>query len=164
MVKTTEKMTETAAKEQPKKKKSFFRTVTSTFFDVPRWIGAKQYVEVNKTLYSRVKDSFRISQAERQETFEAAMHRLKLNEQDLKDRMVANQRGLTMMLILIVMLCLYGFYLIYSGAVAGTLMILAVIIFSAVRAFQYSFWNFQIKNRVLGCSFLTWWNGKKNTA
>jgi intracellular multiplication protein IcmV len=45
----------------------------------------------------------------------------------------------------------------FHGAVAGTLLVLAVIALSAVRAFQYSFWNFHIKNRKLGCSFSDWW-------
>ncbi len=146
--------------DQPKKR-GFFRAVTSTFFDVPRWVNAKQYAEVNKTLYTKIKDSFRIARAQREETFEAAMHRLQVTEQDLQERISANQRALTIMLIFIVLLCLYGFYLIFHGAIAGTLLILAVITLSAVRAFQYSFWNFQIKNRKLGCSFGDWWRRNK---
>ncbi|MBP9726658.1 MAG: type IVB secretion system protein IcmV [Gammaproteobacteria bacterium] len=142
--------------DQPKKR-GFFRAVMSTFFDVPRWVNAKQYTEVNKTLYTKVKDSFRIARAQREETFEAAMDRLKVTEQDLKERIAANQLALTIVLIFIVLLCLYGFYLMLHGAVAGTLLVLAVVALSAVRAFQYSFWNFQIKNRKLGCSFSDWW-------
>lgn len=146
--------------EQPKKR-GFFRTLSSTFFDVPRWINAKQYIDTNKTLYSKIKDTFRIDQAEREETFDAAMARLRVSEQDLQERFLANQRGLTIMLAFILLLCLYSFYLIYLGAIAGTLIILAVIALSAVRAFQYSFWNFQIKNRKLGCSFKNWWQKSK---
>ena len=142
------------------KKRGFFRMLSSTFFDVPRWINAKQYVETNKTLYTKIKDVFRIAQPEREETFAAAMLRLKLTEQDLKERIPANQRAMTILLAFIVVLCLYGFYLMFSGAVAGTLVILAVIVLSAVRAFQYSFWNFQIKHRKLGCSFKEWMSGK----
>lgn len=142
------------------KKRGFFRMLSSTFFDVPRWINAKQYVETNKTLYTKIKEVFRIAQPEREETFEAAMLRLKLTEQDLQERVPANQRALTILLAFIVVLCLYGFYLMFSGAVAGTFVILAVIVLSAVRAFQYSFWNFQIKNRKLGCSFKEWLSGK----
>lgn len=164
MVKLTEESTkQSATEDKPKAKRGFFRTMTSTFFDLPRWINAKQYVETNKTLYSRVKESFQISKAQRTETFEAAMIRLKLSEQDLKERVAANQRGLIILLSVIVLLCLYGFYLIFSGSVAGTLMVIAVIIFSAVRAFQYSFWNFQIKNKKLGCSFASWWKGNKSS-
>ena len=147
-------------KKDPAKKRGFFRTLSSTFFDVPRWINAKQYVETNKTLYNRVKDTFRIAKPQREETFEAAMHRLKLTEQDLKERIPVNQRALMLLLSFIVVLCLYGFYLIWVGAVAGTLLILAVIALSSVRAFQYSFWNFQIKHRKLGCSFKEWMSGK----
>ena len=150
----------TESKADQPKKRGFFRGLTSTFFDVPRWVNAKQYVETNKTLYKRIKDVFSIAKAQREETFEAAMHRLKVTEQDLKERVPANQRALTILLSFIVVLCLYGFYLMFHGAVAGTLVVLAVIALSAVRAFQYSFWNFQIKNRKLGCSFKDWLSGK----
>ena len=144
------------------KKRGFFRVLSSTFFDVPRWINAKQYIETNKTLYVKIKDSFHIAQPERDETFEAAMSRLNVTEQDLKERLMANQRALTMMLGFIVLMCLYGFYLIFHGAVMGTLVALAVIALSAVRAFQYSFWNFQIKNRKLGYSFKDWLHRNKS--
>ena len=150
------------SKNSQPKKRGFFRTLSSVFFDVPRWVNAKQYVETNKTLFTKVKDTFRIAQPTREETFEAAMHRLKLTEQDLKERIPANQRALTILLSFIVVLCLYGFYLMFTGAIAGTCVILAVIALSSVRAFQYSFWNFQIKNRKLGCSFKEWMSGKIN--
>ncbi len=148
--------TKTEPKSSPPKKRGFFRTLSSTFFDVPRWVNAKQYVETNKTLYARIKDSFRIATPEREETFEAAIHRLKLSGQDLQERLAANQRGLTIMLVFIVLLCFYGFYLIFHGSITGTLIALAVIVLSAVRAFQYSFWSFQIKNKRLGCTFRDW--------
>lgn len=146
-------------KDQPKKR-GFFRTMSSAFFDVPRWVNVKQYVETNKTLYTKIKDSLRVAKPVREETFEAAMHRLKITEQDLKARIPENQRAFIILLSFIIVLCLYGFYLIFHGKVAGTLVVLAVIVFSAVRAFQYSFWNFQIKNRKLGCSFKEWLSGK----
>ncbi len=147
--------------EQPKKR-GFFRGLTSTFFDVPRWVNAKQYIETNRTLYTRIKDVFRISKAQREETFEAAMYRLKLTEKDLQERAQANQRAIIILLSFIGVLCLYGFFLIFQGAVAGAFIVLAVIALSAVRAFQYSFWNFQIKNRKLGCSFKDWLSRKSS--
>lgn len=162
----TDSKTKSKAKAKSKpnsnqpKKRGFFRTLSSVFFDFPRWVNAKQYVETNKTLYTRVKDTFRIAQPTREESFEAAMQRLNLTEQDLKDRVSANQRALTILLSFIVALCLYGFYLMFTGAIAGTFVILAVIVLSSVRAFQYSFWNFQIKHKKLGCSLREWRSGK----
>ena len=156
--------TQTESKAESKsskpKKRGFFRTLSSVFFDIPRWVNVKQYVETNKTLYTKIKDSFRIATPVREETFDAAMQRLKLTEQDLKERILANQRALMILLAFIVVLCLYGFYLILTGAVAATFVILAVIALSSVRAFQYSLWNFQMKHRKLGCSFKEWLSGK----
>ena len=160
VAKTTEQVEKSVKAEKNPKKRGFFRGVASTFFDVPRWVNAKEYVDTNKALYSKVKDTFRIAKAERNETFEEAMQRLKLSDQDLQERLAANQRALTIMLVFIGLMCVYGIYLIWSGAVAGTIMALAVIGLASVRAFQYSFWNFQIKNRALGCSFGSWLKGK----
>lgn len=147
-------MTESEKKQV--KKGGFFRGVTRTFFNLPRWINVKQYRETNKTLVEKVKDTFRIAQAHREETFEQAMQRLQVTEKDLQERMVANQRALYIILAFIGFLCLYVIYLLFHGAFLGVVLALAVIALSAVRAFQYSFWNFQIKHKKLGCSFSDW--------
>lgn len=151
-----------ADQKSTKTKKGFFRSIMSTFFDVPRWVNAKQYAETNRTLYEKMRGTFRIAQAQRKETFEEAMQRLNVTEQDLQTRLANNQRILMMMLVVIGFLTLYGVYLLFHGAMAGALMVLAVIVLSAVRAFQYSFWNFQIENRKLGCSFQEWWRRNKS--
>jgi intracellular multiplication protein IcmV len=153
-------MTESDQK-QAQKKRGFFRGVMGTFFDVPRWVNVRQYVDTNKTIYAKVKDTFRIAEAQREETFEQAMQRLNVTEADLKERVKHNQRTLTILLVFIVFLCIYGFYLISQGVFAGTMLLLAVIFLTVVRAFQYSFWNFQIKSRKLGCSFQDWLNRNK---
>jgi len=147
----------TESKKQTKQKKGFFRRVTSTFFDLPRWISVSQYKNTNKVLYKNLRDTLRVAKPAREETFEQAMHRLGVSEDDLKVRLASNQRVLIILLAFIGLLSLYGFYLLFHGAISGTLVVLAVIGLSAVRAFQYSFWNFQIKNRRLGCSFQDWW-------
>lgn len=151
-------MAKTAAEKS--QKQGFFRGLMRTFFDLPRWVGARQYINVNKTLAKDVKNTLRIAKPQRQETFEAALQRLKLTEQDLKNLITVNHRGFIIMLTFIAVLCLYGIYLIYHGFIAATFLILAVIILSGVRAFQFSFWNFQIRHRQLGASFLSWWRKK----
>lgn len=163
MAKSTQKLEQKSKKSTTDqvRKRGFFRSLTSTFFDIPRWIGVKRYVDTNKLLYSKVKDSFQVAKAQRTETFEAAMQRLQLTEQDLKERAASITRALTVMLIFIGLLCIYGIYLIFTGAIAGALVTLAVIALSSARAFQYSFWNFQIKNKTLGCSFSSWLKRKQ---
>ncbi|MCD8524199.1 MAG: type IVB secretion system protein IcmV [Gammaproteobacteria bacterium] len=145
------------SKKQTKQKKGFFRRVTSTFFDLPRWVSIGQYKNTNKVLYKNVREALRVAQPTREETFEQAMYRLGVSEDDLKVRLASNQRVFVILLAFIGFLSLYGFYLLFHGAISGTLVVLAVIGLSAVRAFQYSFWNFQIKHRRLGCSFQDWW-------
>lgn len=159
--KTKAKTTAESTAEKPKRR-GFFRTLSSVFFDVPRWVNAKQYIETNKTLFTRIKDVFRIAKAQRHETFDAAMQRLQVSDQDLKERLQSNQRAMMIILLFVAILCVYGIILMFKGTVAGVVVVLAIIALSAVRAFQYSFWNFQIKNRKLGCSFKEWWSGKSD--
>ncbi len=147
--------------QQVKQKKGFFRGLMSTFFDVPRWVNAQQYVQTNKTLRARLMDTFRIRTAQRTETFESAIERLKLTEQDLQMRLKINSRTLVAMSVFIGLLFCYLVYLVFYGALAGSLIVLALIFLSFVRAFQCSFWNFQIKNRRLGCTFQDWLKGEK---
>lgn len=148
-------------KKSVKKKRGVFRGTLSLFFDLPRWIDAKSYVQTNKTLYEKIKDTFRIAKAERKESFEEAMKRLNLKEKDIQARIKHNKQALNMLLFLILLLCLYGLYLFFNAAWSALILLFGVIIFTSVRAFKYSFWNFQMTEKKLGCSFREWMERKK---
>jgi intracellular multiplication protein IcmV len=91
----------------------------------------------------------------RRETFEEALQRLNLTEDQLKERMRT----------CLIMSCLYSFaalcFFIYSiymiihlhlGMILGIL----ITILMAVFAYRESFWYFQMKTRKLGNTFQDW--------
>lgn len=141
-----------------KKKKGvgYFRLFYKTFFDVPSWLGLKQFKETNKTLGGYLKESYTIKQATRRETFDEALRRMRVSPEALALTVKSNTRNFYIMVIFAALLLIYGGYLLFSGHWGATLLDIVVVGFVLVRAFQFSFWNFQIKQRRLGCTFKEW--------
>lgn len=147
-------------KAEKKQKGSFFRFMYKTFFNVPAWIGIKQIKDSNRVIVKYVKDAFTADQAVREETFEESLKRQEISEEQLKETYKSNARNFYIMLALIILLAAYGVYLLFTASFKGFFVDLAVIVFASVRAFQFSFWNFQIKHRKLGCTAREWLAGK----
>lgn len=141
-----------------KKKKGagYFRLLYKTFFDVPSWLGLNQFKETNKTLGGYLKESYTVKQATRRETFEEAIRRMRVSPAALSSIVKNNTRNYYVMLVFALLLLVYAGYLMFSGHWGAVLLDLVVIGFVLVRAFQFSFWNFQIKQQRLGCTFKEW--------
>lgn len=92
------------------------------------------------------------------ETFEEAVARLGLHEQDLKQResMFLKQAGIY--LILGFFILLYGVYLAVQSSFNGLILCLVVSFVALANAFRAHFWYYQTKHRKLGCSFQEWLN------
>jgi intracellular multiplication protein IcmV len=93
------------------------------------------------------------------ETFEHAIERLGLSEEDI----VARRRMFVQQAIFYTLL---GFAVIASGvslafqhAIIGMLMTFLVSLIAFVNAFRAHFWYFQMKQRKLGCTLQEWLNG-----
>lgn len=141
-----------------KKKKitGYFRFFYKTFFDFPSWLGIRQFKETNKILGGYLKQSYTVKQATRRETFEEALQRMRISPEDLVLIVKSNTRNFYVMLVFALSLVIYSGYLLLSGHMGAVLLDIMVIGFVLVRAFQFSFWNFQIKQRRLGCTFKEW--------
>lgn len=137
-----------------------FQFLYKTFFNVPAWIGFKQIRESNKVIVDYVKDSFSVNEAERNESFEEALTRLNISNEALQQTYKSNTRNFYIMAVVVTLLVVYAIYLLTSGAYKALLVDLAVIVLASVRLFQFSFWNFQIKHRKLGCSVKEWYSRK----
>lgn len=141
------------------KKRGFFRLFYKTFFDVPSWIGVYQTRYTNSTLFQYLKAIFKIKPSTGQETFEQAVERMQLTEQDLRERAKVNNRNKWIFIIIAAILFCYGGYLLFTAHFGGFVLSVSVFVLSLVRAYQFSFWNFQIKHRKLGCSYKEWRSG-----
>lgn len=141
-----------------KKKKGtgYFRLFYKTFFDLPSWLGIKQFKDTNKTLGAYLKESYTVKQATRRETFDEALQRMRVSPESLAMIVKSNARNFCVMVIFALFLVVYGAYLLFLGHWGATLLDTVVVGFVLVRAFQFSFWNFQIKQRRLGCTFKEW--------
>ncbi len=127
------------------------------FVDVPSWMNLNQLKNYGKSISDIGKGLFIPQQASRYETFEDALRRLKLSEDQLNHK-AANLHNLSIMLSLIA-LCLFA-YVIYLLVTHGKIMaIMVTLVLTAVilaKAFSYHFWVFQIKKRRLGCTLQEW--------
>ena len=146
------------ANEKNQNKGGVFRFMYKTFFNVPAWIGFKQIKDSNKVIMTYVKESFNVNEAERDETFDAALERQNITKDQLGVVYRCNARNFYIVLAVILCLAVYAIYLLVIGSYKGFFVDVAVLAFAGVKLFQFSFWNFQIKHKKLGCSFREWFS------
>ena len=115
---------------------------------------AKKSVDSFKKI---VKDVYKRPRAERVETFEAALTRLSLTEEDLKARYQDFQQLFYLFSLVTICLFFYAFYMLFLGFVGGCLLSLAVCTLAGLQAFKRHFWMFQVRQRKLGCTVREWW-------
>lgn len=99
-------------------------------------------------------------QAERQETFEDALRRLNLTEDDIKARQSEFTRLVAIFMILGVSIIGYAIYMVIHKNYAAGLISICLSLYAFSQAFRFHFWLFQMKNRKLGCTIQEWLNSK----
>jgi intracellular multiplication protein IcmV len=108
-------------------------------------------------LLTLIKDTFKQQQAEISETFEEAMIRLNLTEQDLKERKKEFKRLFIIFSIISVVIFLYSVAIaVTKHNIGGFFMGFAVTLYALSHAFKYHFWLYQINKRKLGCTVREW--------
>lgn len=129
-------------------------------FDVAKWIGYRQLVKSNRSIAALVKKFFIPEQAKTQESFEAALLRLKLNESDLSQRAKEFKRLMWIWIFLFFVSIVYSLHLLMEHSLRGFFPCLAICIIILTQVFRYHFWVFQIRQRRLGCNFRDWLSGQ----
>lgn len=139
--------------------RDFFKLTRKTFLNPTGWLDYGTLVERNKTIWSSLKGLFIIPESTRKETFEEAMVRLNLTEEDVKST-EANYRVFALIFFILGLLVFfYSFYLVFAhGTLTGFLLGVSAsgVFFS--QAFKYDFWSFQMRRRKLGATFEEWKN------
>jgi intracellular multiplication protein IcmV len=92
------------------------------------------------------------------ETFEQAMARYQLTEDDLRERKKMFQIQLLIYTLGSILMAVYTFYLVKEGYWMSMTFSLALLIYLIVSALKSHFWIFQIKQRKLGCTLQEWLN------
>jgi len=132
------------------------KKVAKPFIDVPTWIGYKQIAEGARGIANSVKSLFIPQKADKAESFEEAMVRLKLTEADLVQRQKEFQRLVIILTIVGFGVLGYTFYLFWVGSLTGGIASLALTVLVFSYSFRYHFWLFQIRQRKLGCTLREW--------
>ena len=142
------------------------------FRGVGKVAGALVDIRVDKWVsFSYIKDSFlgikgvatdvfSVKQQKRSETFEQAMARLNLTEEDLVRRKKEFLSLTFLFVALSIGLLGYGIYWAANLVVSATLISFSLCAFCLSQAFRFHFWYFQVKNRKLGCTVQEWFNSK----
>ena len=99
------------------------------------------------------------------ESFEAAMAKFHLTEDDIKARRKALMRLSYLMLFIALLIFSYSIYHLFLMNFLAFFLSFIIMGVALVLAFRYHFWAFQIQQRKLGCTLKEWYHyglmGKK---
>ena len=126
------------------------------FFDVSSWLGTDEIKKNTSNLKSLAVTLFTVAKPERRETFEEAVERYQLSEEDIQKRKQAFFQVAMLYLAAFFLDIVYVFYLFRTQRHMPATMALA---FSAVlfsMFFRQHFWYTQMKHRRLGFTFPQW--------
>lgn len=141
--------------------KDIFKISPKTFFNPGAWLGMNELTAYTRIIGSTLKTTLTPDKPQRVETFAQALKRLNVTDADLQRNARHYRLYALIFATLAVAACLMSFYyLFHYGTFAGWLLAMMMAILFAAHAFRFDFWHFQIKHRVLGCTWDEWWNGK----
>lgn len=144
--------TEQQTKGKKRRVKKFFRS----FVDVKRWLATEQIASSGRVLIDGAKSLLLPRKSEIVETFDEAIIRLNLSEENIGERakqffnMACVYFGIT------IILCVYAVYLFTKGSVGAGLICVSLSTLSASYALREHFWYMQMMKRKLGCNFTDW--------
>ncbi len=129
---------------------------------VDRWVSLNYVKDSFKQMTGSFRYLFVPAEPLYQETFEEAIIRLALTEQDLKTRL-KEFRSLTRFFLSIAgaLLC-YTLYLVIRLSFFGVLISVCLSLFCVAQAFRFHFWSFQIQQKRLGCSMEEWFRDARD--
>ena len=126
--------------------------------NVPQWMGLGELKHHGLNIYNVVRSAFTPQQAEHRESFEEAVARMGLSEQDL----VTRQKyffwmSLCYLAVALALLCYVGYLVWHHHFIAALLSSLLTILALALM-YRESFYAMQMKRKKLGCTFRDWLN------
>jgi intracellular multiplication protein IcmV len=126
-------------------------------FRVTKWLDYDFLKRSTNKIMSIARSAFSPEQAERTETFEQAMERLNLTENELQQRLTEFSRLLVIYIFIAIAIFTYSVWIVFTHKnIMGFFMGFCITIFALSHAFRYHFWIYQIKHRKLGCSLREW--------
>lgn len=138
------------------------KNIASKVFDVrvDKWMSLNYIQEVSGQTRSILKDLVVPKKATRTETYEQALERLHLTENDITQRKIEFTRLVYLFLGLSLLIICYAIYMIVKGYPLVGLISFCLSLYTLSQAFHFHFWLFQMKNKKLGCTPKEWFNSK----
>ncbi|HEX4044594.1 MAG TPA: hypothetical protein VHZ76_02890 [Gammaproteobacteria bacterium] len=134
-----------------------FKISRKTFFNPRGWLDYDSLKVQNRTIWQVIRANFSVAKPRREETFEAAVQRLKLNEADIHESIRQYHLYASLFLAIGLVVFIYSFYVLFLYAVlSGFLLGLVSAGLLLSQAFKYSFWACQMKKRRLGVTLMEW--------
>lgn len=127
--------------------------------DMPSWLGYRQIAALSSRFTRGVKPTFvPLKPVESSETYDEAVVRLKLSEEELALQQKSLLRLTIFYLLAGLAILIYGIFLFWGGGFSSGCLAIALTVLAFANAFRHHFWYFQMKHRKLGCSIKEWWN------
>lgn len=130
---------------------------------VDRWISLDYIKETSDRYKILLLDAVVPKKATYSETFEEAMIRLQLTEEDITQRKKEFTQLLYSFIAISVAIILYALYMAIAGKMVASLIAFCLSLYTLSQAFRFHFWLFQLKNRKLGCTLKEWINSQIDT-
>lgn len=127
---------------------------------IDKWMSLEHIEETFDRTRLIVKDLFKPKKARYSETFEQAMERLALTDEDLEQRKREFIRLTIAFIVIAILLLGYGAYWLFHGKAWITLIATFLSMYAFSQAFRFHFWLFQLRNKKLGCTFSEWFNSQ----
>ena len=131
-----------------------------TVANFPAWLGFSFLKQTTTGMFNFIKPIYKPAQEKRTETFEAALQRLNITEQELVKRFHNLKIQSWVFGILSLAMIIYAIDLLFDLHVGATILALIISGFFFVKMSSCRFWMFQIKNRKLGCTVHEWLQNK----
>lgn len=135
-----------------------FGKVVKPFVNFPAWMGWQQISTTGKSIKDAAKLITKPAQAKRKETFDEALQRLRLTENDLQQRAKLFRRMMMVYSGIALILFFYTIYLLAGAHLAAGLLSFVLTLLALSLAFRQHFWYFQVQQRKLGCTIKEWFN------
>jgi intracellular multiplication protein IcmV len=119
-------------------------------------IGYQRIRQQTRDLKAVAVDMVTPEKSARRETFEEALVRLNLSEEDIQRRTKEFNGLLLVFRIIATVLAIYFIYALWHRYFIASLGTLGILLVVSGQMFRYHFWLFQIRSRRLGCTFKEW--------
>ncbi len=140
------------------------RKVLSRIFDVrvDRWMSWDYLSETADRYKVLLVDMVIPKKATYSETFDEALERMQLTQEDINQRKQEFTRLFYFFLALSLLVVCYALYMAFRGYMVPALISFCLAFYAFTQAFRFNFWLFQIKHRKLGCTIKEWMNSTVN--